>query len=178
MDLLLRMMRVRFGNPLVQNAFADGVGVILSDLAQHIKHFADTLAEFGSISRTRVNIPKTVGLPLWPEAEHEAGQVLGQLVPAWRDLPIRQAATYLGCLTGHRKEGQEWMRAQTRYEDMIRAWQWSALRLHFATMVYNVYARSVLALTAQVARLSEAIRAAEARGLRHAAPGPGTWATP
>ena len=82
MDLLLRMMRVRFGKPLVQKAFADDVGVILSDFPQQIKHFADTLAEFGSISRMRVNIPKTVGLPLWPEAEYEAGQVLGHLVPA------------------------------------------------------------------------------------------------
>ncbi len=77
-DLLLRKMWVRFGTPLVQKAFADDVGFILSDFPQQSKRFAGTLAAFGSISCVRVNIPKAIGLPLWPEAEREAGQVLGQ----------------------------------------------------------------------------------------------------
>ncbi len=151
----------------MQKAFADFMGIILKSLPQKIKRF---VVAGSPVCKSKS--PRRSGCRSRPEGKREAGPLLEQLVLAWRDLPVRQAATYLGCLSGPGKGGQEWTRACSQDEDRARVWQWSSMGLHFVAVVYNVYAHSVLSFTAQVARLNGDIREAETRGLRHAAPGP------
>ena len=64
-----------------------------------------------------------------------------------------------------------------KFRERVGGWPWSMLGLHFATTVFNAYARSVLGFTAQVARITNKTNKAEEEGLRRAAPGPGVWAT-
>ena len=126
----------------------------------------------------QVNVAKTIGIPLWPAAVADVRKVICDAAPAWKDLPLKAAGVYLGCVIGPGKHGDEWRRAAARFADRIRLWQWSSLGLYFATVIYNVFAFSVLTFTAQVARVPDEMIKLEAWALRRAAPGPGGWCTP
>ena len=64
-DLLLRMLRARLGPDVCIRAFADDVGIVLTDVRSQLPLLARALREFGSISGMHINLPKTVGIPLW-----------------------------------------------------------------------------------------------------------------
>ena len=178
MDVLLRRLTSNLTGSHVHKAFADDVGVVLSDLDNQLAALVAILDSFEVISGMQVNVSKTVGIPLWPCELTEASLLIGTLVPRWSTLPLRFSAIYLGCLIGPQKDSAEWKGALAKFQDRIRDWPWSKLGLHFATTVYNTYAMSVLGFIAQIANPTEQTRKVEAAGLRRAAPGPGNWATP
>ena len=126
----------------------------------------------------QVNVTKTLGIPLWPAVGEEASEMVGRVVPKWRQFPISTSATYLGCCIGPGKIGQEWQRAAPNYWKRIAAWPWATLGLHFASVVYSTYAASTLAFAGQFAIPDHDLLKLEAAGLRKAAPGPGAWVTP
>ena len=178
MDLLLRRLQQLLGDDYVQRAFADDVGLILGDAEGQLPTLVKALQQFEAISRMQVNIKKTVGVPLWPETEENAKDLLQKVAPEWRALPIQKSAIYLGCLIGPDKAGKEWEKALAKYQLRARGWQWASLGLHFAAMIYNTYVLSVLSFTAQVARVTKEIKHVEALCLRLVAPGPFAWASP
>ena len=177
MDLLLRRLRHGMSAGYEQRAFADDVGLILQDFSTDFPRLAAILQEFRQASCMTVNIKKTLGIPLWPWSPGEVAGMIAAVAPEWGDMPIRSEAVYLGCVIGPGKKGKEWDRAAAKFQERIAAWPWSALGLHFATLVYNVYAHSTLSFTAQLANPDAAMQATIEKGLRKAAPGPGTWAT-
>ena len=184
-DLLLRQLRLRMqsaSNPpracYHHRAFADDVGVVLGDARWQLPKLVEVLKMFEAVSRLQINVQKTVGIPLWPAEDGEASELIGSTVPEWSQLPVATSAVYLGCLIGPGKKGREWSRAMTKYWDRILAWQWNSLGLHFAAVVYNTYVASTLAFIGQFANPDAELLRLEAAGLRRAAPGPGSWATP
>ena len=176
MDLLLRILPLRIEGVVVR-AFADDIGIVLQDAPKQLPILQQALHEFGLLSGMEVNLPKTVGIPLWEEPLSDASARVAAACPAWRQLPLRRSATYLGCVIGPEKTSSIWDTACQRFQERVAGWSWSAMGLHFAILAYNVYALPVLAFTAQIAAPDERVLDLEEWALRRAAPGPGNWAT-
>jgi len=178
MDLLLRVLSTRLGQDFLIRAFADDVGIVLADAPKQLPILVKALQEFGELSGMRVNLPKTVGIPLWHASLAEASVEIAEFAPEWAGLPLRRAAKYLGCTIGPDKAAQEWNPALQKFKERVQGWNWSELGLFFATVAYNTYALSVMAFTSQVSFPTEQVLEVERWALRRAAPGPGNWAVP
>ena len=177
MDLLLRVLARRLGPDVQIRAFADDVGLVLTDVGRQLPILAAALEEFGAMSGMQINLPKTVGIPLWDAPLEEASAVIAAAAPAWAALPLKRSGTYLGCVVGPDKTETLWSSASKRFRERVEGWPWSSMGLHFATVAYNVYALPVLAFTAQTAQPTQSVLELEGWALRRAAPGPGAWAT-
>ena len=104
-----------------------------------------------------ISFPKTVGVPLWEEPLGDASARVAAASPAWRQLPLRRSATYLGRVIGPEKKSSIWDPACQRFRERVAGWSWSVMGVHFAIVVYNVYALPLLALTAQIAAPDERV---------------------
>ncbi|CAK0898423.1 unnamed protein product [Prorocentrum cordatum] len=178
MDLLLRVLTSRLGPAATIRAFADDVGIILTDIETQLPILELALREFGQLSGMEVDLPKTVGIPLWGGTMEEAAATVAQACPSWSQLPLRRAAVYLGCAVGPGKGDVMWSTALNKFRERVGGWQWSDMGLHFAAAAYNSYALPVLSFLVQVAAPTDDVLAAESWALRRAAPGPGNWAMP
>ena len=96
MDILLRVLALRLGSSVTIRAFADDVGIVLTDAPSQMPVLAAALEEFGLISGMEINIPKCVGIPLWEEELDTARAELDTVVPSWQGMPLRRSAVYLG----------------------------------------------------------------------------------
>ena len=175
MDLFLRMLRERLGEQVTVRAFADDVGLVLTDLKSQLPILKETLREFGAISGMMLNLPKTTGVPLWPCELQEAKRIVKEVVPEWQDLPLARTATYLGCAIGPGKGEVAWNTPAKRYIKRIKEWNWGELGLQFAAAAYNTYALPIFSFAAQLVPPGAKVLELEEWGLRQAAPGPGNW---
>ena len=178
MDVLLRAIPGELARETYHWAFADDVGVVMSNVAHQLPALQRLLDRFGRISGMEVNVAKTVLIPLWPSSAEEHRAAVTSAVPAWHDIQIDTSAIYLGVRIGPGKEDREWETAALRLQAKLRGWQWNQVGLHFAATIYNIYVQSTLGFTAQVADHTGAIRQLEQGALRKAAPGPGGWIRP
>ena len=101
-------------------AFADDVGVILTDIHDQLPKLAAMLTRFGKISGMIVNIKKTILIPLWPDSPESHRQAVANAAPAWADVPIDDSAIYLGVRIGPGKSGREWEAAAKRLMVKLR----------------------------------------------------------
>ena len=77
MDVLLRRLTSNLTGSHVHKAFADDVGIVLSDLDNQLAALVAILDSFEVISGMQVNVSKTVGIPLWPCELTEASLLIG-----------------------------------------------------------------------------------------------------
>ena len=113
-------------------AFADDVGVIFTDVTEQLPKLAAMLDRFGTISGMKVNIKKTILIPLWPESPDRHRHAVATAAPAWAEVPIDNSAIYLGVRIGPGKVGREWETAAKRLMAKLRGWPWNQVGLHFA----------------------------------------------
>jgi hypothetical protein len=79
MDVLLRRFDSHLPGHHTHKAFADDVGLVLENIAVQLPVLVTILEEYGRISGMKVNIEKTVGLPLWPDFEQEAQEIIDKV---------------------------------------------------------------------------------------------------
>ena len=130
MDLLLRRLTTHLPGQHTHRAFADDVGLVITDLPAQLQPLVALLSEFGSISGMQVNRRKTIGIPLWLHEGELAREEIRGAAPLWGEIPLQSSATYLGCLIGPGKSGQEWSRALEKFLARIRGWKWAELGLY------------------------------------------------
>ena len=111
MDLLLRVLARRLGPEVTVRAFADDVGIVLTYAVRQLPVLELALREFGQLSGMEVNLPKTVGIPLWEGTLESAAETVAAACPPWSDLPLRREAVYLGCAVGPGRRGHIWSNA-------------------------------------------------------------------
>ena len=106
MDVLLRAIPGMVSPDTHHKAFADDVGVILTDITEQLPKLATMIDRFGTISGMKVNIKKTILIPLWPESPERYRQAVASVAPAWAEVPIDSSAIYLGVRIGPGKVGR------------------------------------------------------------------------
>ena len=120
MDVLLRAIPIMVDPDTHHRAFADDIGVILTDITTQLPKLAAMLSRFGKISGMIVNIKKTILIPLWPDSRENHRQVVASAAPTWADVPIDDSAIYLGVRIGPGKSGSEWETAAKRLMAKLR----------------------------------------------------------
>ena len=130
------------------------------------------MAEFANISGMHINVPKTVGIPLWEAPLVAVAAEIALISPEWVALPLSRSAVYLGCVVGPEKMGVAWDIAAKRFSQRVGAWPWHTMGFYLSIVAYNMYMLPIMSFTAQVAPPTEAVRELEQWALRRVAPGP------
>ena len=158
-------------------AFADDTAMVLRSWAKEGRKVFRTFEGFRRASCLSLNLLKTVGIPLWPEAPSAVRARLAQSEDEPQIL-WDTAGKYLGVFIGPGKGTRSWTNPLAKYHARLREWPWSELGLHSAITIYNMYILPVLLYVAQVEVPPPEVLEAEAWAVRRLAPGPGGWCDP
>ncbi len=175
-DLLLRTLERQEAGALVR-AFADDTAMFLRSFFSSAGAVMDVFRKFGDVSCLRLNLPKTVVVPLWPGSPDAIRRDIAERLPSWKEVEVSSASRYLGFMTGPGKGDASWDKAMPKYKARATLWGSQALGLQHAAMTYNTFAVPVLSFLVQLEELPPSAASMEAAALRRAAPGPGSWAS-
>ena len=157
-------------------AFADDTASVLPDLDTQLPVVHELFSTFAKISNLRLNLSKTIIIPLGDVNLQAYKTRLEQSSSPWALCSVAGWGRYLGFAVGPAAGDKSWDRPIQKFVQRVRDWNWSSLGLHGATLVYNILILPVLSFVAQLRAPSKAAVEAEAWALRRAAPGPGRWA--
>jgi hypothetical protein len=87
-----------------RRAFADDVGLVLSDCKIELPQLARILDEFGTLSSAKVDVSKTVRIPLTAVSNDEVRPQVVLALPGWATLPLENTAKRLGLHVGPAEE--------------------------------------------------------------------------
>jgi len=135
--------------------------------------------DFVAVTCLKLNLPKTVLVPLWP---CEASQVRRMLItsdhPEWASCEVKSWSKHLGFALGPGKANHSWDSALKKFRERANLWDASHLGLHFTARAYNTFVFSVLSFLWQLEEVPEEVFKAEEQVLQQLTPGPGTWRLP
>ena len=100
-DILLRKLRRRLPR-LLPRAFADDIATVAPDFTEAAPVLHAMFQSFARISGLRLNLPKTVVMPLFREQPAEVLRQLLQAQPGWGGIRVADHAKYFGILHGPR----------------------------------------------------------------------------
>ena len=176
-DILLRMLAVRLGDPTIR-AFADDIAAIIEDWQGQCGTVKNTFDEFARISNLGLNVKKTVVIPLWHEGREEIKAGIGSWAPGWDNVMIEFSGTYLGFRVGPGKGSTSWDKPLCKFHERINRWKNVGGGMQFATLAYNIFAVSVQSYIAQLEEVPKHVIESERARMLHMYPGPGNWVTP
>ena len=176
-DVLLRRL-ARLLPTSVVRAFADDTAMVVESFHAAAATVFAAFKEFSKISCLKLNLPKTVLIPLWPSTVDSVRRMLRAQYPEWSAVDISYASRYLGFLVGPEAGELAWEKPVTKFNSRCK--QWSALHLgmQYSCRVYKVFCVSVLSFLLQLTDLPDGMKRHEDAALRLFAPGPGNWVTP
>ena len=106
----------------------------------------------------KLNLPKTVLVPLWP---FEASQVRRTLItsdhPEWASCDVKSWSKYLGFAFGLGKANHSWDSVLKKFCELANLWDASHLGLHFTARAYNTFVFSVLSFLWQLEEAPEEV---------------------
>ena len=159
-------------------AYADDMGLVANDIFASAAVFVPIFAEFASISGLRLNVRKTISVPLGDASLSDFKAALEARAPGWGAAPVRLWADYLGFVLGPEAGDHIWEKAFAKVEARSALWAQLGLGLHLSSVAYNVYIASLLGFLLQLAVLPSSWPALEAATFRKMVPGPGYWLLP
>jgi len=173
-DVLLRRLQTSFPR-CVPRAFADDNAMVVSNLWQEAPGILSVYREFEGMSNLKLNLAKTVIIPLWPCDVNSVKRTIRNDMPQWASAAVELCGPYIGFQVGPRRVGTEWTKALVKYSDRAKVWSSLHLGMQYNARVYNTFVCTVLAYLWQVCELPSRILAAEGKALAMFTPGPGSW---
>ena len=98
-DILLRQLAHAFPHNTIR-AFADDTAMVTPAFPRDASKIMGIFSEFAKISNLRLNITKTVLVPLWEAESTHVRHWLQNDFPQWSGVDIAWAAKYLGMFVG------------------------------------------------------------------------------
>ena len=158
--------------------FADDVGMVLPLATRHFARIIQVYDDFAKFSGLRLNLRKTVVIPLRPVTLDVARTLLARHSPAARDMEFAFHGTYLGFAIGPERQQDLWCKAIGKFRSRVMHWRSAQLSLHQACLSYNTFIVIVMSYLWQLSPPPPEVRALESLALRKLAPGPGNWILP
>ena len=152
--------------------------MVVTDFHRYANTILVTFSEFQAISCLKLNLPKTVLVPLWKSEVGQIRRMLQDMYPNWARVDVSYASRYLGFMLGPEAGETGWNKATCKFEQRCRSWSTLRLGLQYDVRVYKVFCFSVLGFLWQLMPLPSNWDRLEQWALRKFAPGPGNWATP
>jgi len=134
--------------------------------------------DFDRVSGLRLNIAKTVIVPLFPHDGSEVRALLSSEAPDWGGVTIAEAAKYLGFYVGPGRLQHSWTAPLAKFLDRAKSWGEMGLGTLTTFQAYQVFISSVLLFVAQLDPLPENFDNHERKACRSLFPGPTRWMTP
>ena len=169
-DVLLRRLRAKV--PGVElRAFADDVAAVVSDLMLSVPSLHTVFHEFGRLSGLRLNLPKTVMVPLFLGDRGAIAQEVIRDRPGWGGLRVADHAKYLGFVLGPGRGCKAYDKALSKYLDRAASWGKAGGGLFATAVAYSSYVASVVSFLIQLDGLPPRWPAVEAEAFRALVPG-------
>lgn len=173
-DLILRRLGRRFPEATIC-AWADDMALVLPDYRGKLRDLQLFFIDLQLVAGLRLNVPKTVAVPLWQYEEATLRAVLAAEAPDWGGIRVATAMKYLGFIVGPGRQVDAWTAPVRKYLDRARFWGSRGLGLLTSLQAYRVFIASTLQFVAQLEELPPDFLAIEERAVRHLLPGPRGW---
>jgi len=135
--------------------------------------------EFGEISNLKLNMAKTLVIPLWAADIHSLRNGhFAREFPSWNGACLDTHGTYLGFVLGPGRAETAWAKPQAKYIERAKLWSLPQIGLHHTALVYNTFVISVLSYVWQLCEPPGLVLDCEAPTLAKLVPGPFRWAIP
>ena len=176
-DILLRRLRRFFPKSLVR-AFADDNAMVVRDFPREGGGILGVYREFAIFSGLRLNIPKTVVVPLWVSSLTSIRRTLiADMMPEWSSADLSYSATYLGFSIGPARNCTLWSKTLDKYRDRTDLWRSTKVGLQYTIKTYNTFTLPVLSYLCQLAQPPQEVYEQERISLHKLSHGPGHWCT-
>ena len=126
----------------------------------------------------RLNISKTVVIPLFHADLSTLKTTVASQCPGWGGLQFKYAAPYLGFYLGPERGEKAWEEPLRKASSRAVGWGQSSSGLFHAAVAYKVHVLSTLTFIAQLERLPSGWADVEEGMLRAMVRGPGQWCVP
>ncbi|MFM7981007.1 MAG: hypothetical protein ACKPKO_16990, partial [Candidatus Fonsibacter sp.] len=165
------------GDDVMVRAFADDVGMVMKHSTSHVGRVMDIYKDLSLFSGLKLNLEKTVIIPLWDEAEDSPKEVLTKVCTDCKSMVYSNFGIYLGFAVGPGRNNHQWAKAADKYITRAYVWKESHQSLHYSAVIYNICVSTVLAYIWQLASPSDEVLTAESKAMAKLVPGPGMWVT-
>ena len=115
--------------------FADDVGMVLSNSTKRIEEVFRIYSQFALFSRLRLNLAKTVIIPLWDWAEIDPKSLLAASCALCREVCYSTHGTDLGIEVGPGRQAQIWSKAIDKFQARATAWKDAHQSLHYSCII-------------------------------------------
>ena len=173
-DILLRRLGRRIPEARVR-AYADDTALVHAAIFQHIGALQDMFIEYERISGLRLNIDKTVFVPLFRYDRDEVRRRLTREAPLRGALPIQDKAKYLGMVVGPGRGTSSWDAPFRKFMERAVLWGQMGVGLLHTFLAYQVFVCSVIMFVAQPDPLPRTFEAIELQACRALFRGPKDW---
>lgn len=173
-DSLLRCLKAKI-HKAFPRAYADDTALVIRDLFRDLPTVRAIFDDFARVSGLRLNIPKTLIIPLGDWDPDQVAQALNQANDPWKEIQCAHHGTYLGFVVGPGKGNRSWEKPLQKAKARVPSWPWTTLGLHYSATVYNTYVLPTLTFVAQLERPPLAAKRQEEDTLAKIAVGPNNW---
>ena len=163
-DLLLRRLGRTFPNA-TRRAYADDLALVLREGASAAGQLETLFDEYAAISGLRLNLAKTVWVPLRTGDPVAARTQVMEHAPSWVGMHFAHYAKYLGFYLGPARGEKGWSNACKKFLKRVKDWGQSGGGMLVNTVAYSVYAFSTLAFLVQLDSPPAAWKQLEAEAL-------------
>ena len=176
-DFLLRRLRRLFPSAVLR-AYADDLSAVLPLGLSELPRLVSVFEEYAAISGLRLNLPKTVLIPLYICRHNDLSQDLACRFPFWVGITVAGTAKYLGFFLRPDRGELGFQKASVKFAERARGWGHAGGGLFLTSLAYSVYIASVLMFLLQLDELPARWQGVEASAFRALVPGPGVWCLP
>ena len=176
-DVLLRRLHDKLPHCLTR-AFADDTAMVMPNFAANADMVMAIFKDFARISNLRLNIDKTVMIPLWESTAEGVHRWLRSDFPQWAKIDVAWSACYLGVHVGPHRARKNWTKAIAKFQKTVEAWSSLSPGMSLNASIFRTFCSSVLSFLWQLDDVPEEVYKLEHWALRRLAPGPGNWLRP
>ena len=177
-DVLLRKLQHFFPDSCIR-AYADDNAMVTPNFTRDGGKILALYKAFGEVSNLRLNLPKTVLIPLWPCClEQMKATWLQERFPEWCQTELNTWSLYLGFAVGPGRSTHSWDKALVKYKARANLWKDHRLGLHYAAHCYNSLVLPTLSFIWQLEDVPEQAFHEETAVLCSLTRGPSQWRLP
>ena len=134
-DVLLRRLERLYPDEIIR-AYTDDTAMIVKD-TRKLGGIAIVFEEYGRISGLKLNIRKTVIIPLFQIDLKVLKQALAMKIPLWAEADVQDHGMYLGFVIGYFWELTAWKKPTAKYLDRAKLWDKQGLGMQYAGLAYS-----------------------------------------
>ena len=101
-------------------AYADDTALLLKNFTTDAPKLATIFEEFEQVSGLRLNMKKSVIIPLNSSRLQGFTSLRNRIVPQWKDMPIKDHCKYLGYMVGPGRKDHSWLAPYKKFQERIK----------------------------------------------------------